>query len=688
MAQETWRYKNIFPCSAPVTRLCTANVGRLTAGEQVLFAVLQGLVNRQEPRIYLTFKECDRFWLDYYRTEFGITIEPARRPYALLKQNRDVVKGVVIFDPRIRATLNLAVMLCGRENCLPVTAADRERLAVDYDWADEVVHDLRDRFANDYEAYEWAFEHLFKASHSHILVKQPPAPKLCDYIVAHNLFVFDLSVSLKNRKERGLSDRIYQAMSRPCYQLGWCNPRDAEVEHVARPAKHGVFNTCSSSMPNLTVHAGIEVKPRYRPRRLAASRKKAGKKVYVTMTVSDGDALWCMNDRFRGHFAGKGRESIPLNWELQMLAYHQMPGMLHYYFKEMGRNGFPVASLSGAGYTYPNLHPDPASYLRYSQKYLEMTGMNFVYGGTQDPYHSWYWCEHESQDYTDLCRKHLPAAIGFQRNYGAWGIPEKQFTERGKKPFFCSAIYVNARRDIAAEVSRAAALVPARPLFLTLHVREDCTVRKLVSEYGKLQRQGCEVITMDVFVAKLRDAQEHGWIGDGIYPNREEINASLPSRFRSEWKRISRMARSFLKLADLPNNEIEKQFQDVPQFWECLPHNEKTRTVTTLEDDFAFSVLYVAQVLARLFFYGQGRFLTELTQGRDALRGYREGIPNIEVLSECIEHYLTFEQKPLGLATSKELARRLLRLLPHLDRAWGRQQGTSFFHPVNPVYPV
>lgn len=675
MAEKKYAYKNIFPEAPRVREILVADVGDLPYEEQVLLTVLQGLVNRGTPQVYLCFNETDILWPKYYRKRFGIKVKRLADPWRLLGRFGEHVKGAILYDPKLWDTLNLAVMLGGPRNLVPLSPTLHRRLKKEKAIDLPVADDLRGRFENGYECNLWAFRNLLGKCHPHIAVNQSAglyyrtgAPHILDYVVAHNLFLFCLSESMKDRTEVALVDRIYQALKRPTYIMGWHHQRTAEVEHVARPARNGCFITCNVASPNFTVHSGIRARPKYRPRKLSAARRRVERKVYVTFTVSDGDALWCVNDFFRGHYNDKERGRVPVNWEVQTLTCHLAPGQLQYYFDTMTGNDCPVAALSGAGYTYPHLHPDPASYLKYTESYMKRTGVEFIYSGWQDPFRAWYWCETESEEIVRMYRRHVPSARGFLRNYGAWGVPERQFVEKGKAPFFCSALYVNVRRNIADEIEKVAKLVPMRPLFLTVHVREDCPPRKMVEENGVLKKRGHETVCMDEFVAKLASAQRKGWIDGELYPNREDILASAREFYKPWWRRVLRHFKPFFSLGGLSDRELERRYKDFPQFQDCLPHNEKKRTVTTLEDDFGFAVLYAAQMMARHYLYQKGVYLTELKQGRDHFRRRMKHVPDAGVIAECLGHFLAWERRRLPLAEAKRLAQRLARLLPRLDK--------------------
>jgi len=92
-------------------------------------AALQGLVNRKEPRLYVRFVEwagrnVDDYWLQQMRQPGGWLadrpVEKIGDIAELVTNFRSAIKGVVLYDPKVAATNNLASTIAGVENLLPI----------------------------------------------------------------------------------------------------------------------------------------------------------------------------------------------------------------------------------------------------------------------------------------------------------------------------------------------------------------------------------------------------------------------------------------------------------------------------------------------------------------------------------------------------------------------------------------
>lgn len=87
-----------------------------------LLAALQGLANREAPQFYLFYcsefgVDTDRFWFDWFRGEDGWLKDSEIRPLTTLaeavKTFRPLVEGMVVYDPAVPATSDVASTTAG-----------------------------------------------------------------------------------------------------------------------------------------------------------------------------------------------------------------------------------------------------------------------------------------------------------------------------------------------------------------------------------------------------------------------------------------------------------------------------------------------------------------------------------------------------------------------------------------------
>ena len=93
------------------------------------FTALQGIVNRETPRLYLDYcqefgVDTDRFWLDWLQGEDGWLRGTQTLPLDSLQDAvarfREHIKGLVVYDPAVPATSCVASTAAGCEDLIPV----------------------------------------------------------------------------------------------------------------------------------------------------------------------------------------------------------------------------------------------------------------------------------------------------------------------------------------------------------------------------------------------------------------------------------------------------------------------------------------------------------------------------------------------------------------------------------------
>jgi hypothetical protein len=202
------------------------DVSSLVYNDRVCAAVVQGLLNRSSPKIFLDYGYYDDpmtrrtnevfmdddFWygkyramlgnqdqnnLDYYKQAHGFTVKPVKDLDALIRQNLSVFKGYIVWDDTQPDTINLAVMLAGLDELIAVSPAREE-------WAKTLnlpkAHDLRGKWRNRIEIYTWAYENLFPRCKKGLLACLEPGwerPEFLDYAVQNNIFIYSLSSTFK-----------------------------------------------------------------------------------------------------------------------------------------------------------------------------------------------------------------------------------------------------------------------------------------------------------------------------------------------------------------------------------------------------------------------------------------------------------------------------------------------------------
>lgn len=141
-------------------------------------AALQGIVNREIPRLYIKYVKnsginIDEFWWDMYRKD-GEWLADRKAGgtanfFEALEYFRSFVDGLVVWDPAVPSTSNVASTVAGADNLLPVRwdPSDDSMYTDLLDMGFEVKvwlvnEDGSSMFNDKLEPYEWALENYLE----------------------------------------------------------------------------------------------------------------------------------------------------------------------------------------------------------------------------------------------------------------------------------------------------------------------------------------------------------------------------------------------------------------------------------------------------------------------------------------------------------------------------------------------
>ncbi|MDP4227969.1 MAG: GxGYxYP family putative glycoside hydrolase, partial [Bacteroidota bacterium] len=87
-------------------------------------ATLQGIVNRDKPKLYIKIQNSDSYWWGIYRrpgawlSQAIIRIQPS--VIDVISYFKNKINGVVLYDPKVPSTSNVASSIAGIENLMAV----------------------------------------------------------------------------------------------------------------------------------------------------------------------------------------------------------------------------------------------------------------------------------------------------------------------------------------------------------------------------------------------------------------------------------------------------------------------------------------------------------------------------------------------------------------------------------------
>ena len=409
---------SVFPKSPPPARnLISVNLLESPDDMRLACTVLQGLVNRKQPRIYIIQNpgwhtaEMIPKWMDGIKAK-GYKFTEVSDPLTLFATFKKNVKGAVLYEsnladkPETLHKLNALTLYCALNDAVPVTDELNAKLKL------PVAFDARGKLNTAREAYDWAYRELWpRANHRVIALTCPSHIVLRDYLVAHKIMPFWISPDV-SKKDEDLCWRFLREAKPNSPVMGcWGGYGEKPVGRITEPAlqritsEQGKFIVVTDGCFNLTVHSGFRFKldkPKTARPQPALDRSK----VYVCLNFTDGDNLQYVQQYFptKQWWGDPNRGKVPLSWSMGPSAVELMPDVLEYFLKTRTANDEFVCPTAGFGLMVPSLYGKeltngPAvydAYLKLTANGMKVAGLKSIHLGdtsgvplTRDDFAKW-----------------------------------------------------------------------------------------------------------------------------------------------------------------------------------------------------------------------------------------------------------------------------------------------------------
>ncbi len=364
-----WSGERMLPAFPTPQQLTVYDVRHATPAILLTLSTLVGLINRTQARIYLIYRNDDLSWL-----QTCLQAVPQEKPAAahdevlaaLLTTYRSIVQGMIVYDPALPDTINVATMIAAQQDGVAVAPSQIQEFQQTY--VLPILHDLRvHKWRTRLQAYDWARKNLLAGSSMRLVAALKPSimGHLRSYLVATRTFIYwlnslqclpDLSVGLLS--EQHLMRQILANFADKAVHLGWFIDEGSGVNLTSRA---GIAVLASDYCTNLEVWSAVQPSSWLTVQAAHTLRQTESiqtDKVYVSFTISDGDNIQYCQHRLLQLWRGSWRGSLPLGWTISPVLREAAPAIAAYYINSATANDELIAGPSGAGYMYPTSWPD------------------------------------------------------------------------------------------------------------------------------------------------------------------------------------------------------------------------------------------------------------------------------------------------------------------------------------------
>ncbi len=468
---------------------------------------LQGLANTTDPNLYFLYPQGWDFGFtqplfNFYRNQMGYSFKLLNDPEEALKTFRKYVKGYVVWDPKVRTSLDVAFTVAGLKRAVVVSPA---MIPMVKKAGLSQLADFRGTFEgmNDAQIFSWAFDHYWdQCNHKFVIWMGGVAgnrmqPGIADFGVSKRSFFADLSTVPEDTAEYAMANKIFSHMKPLSMVMGWHSyAKDQERNYVTLTSSYALRVEGLNTFPNLSFTSNTSPSPgfKYKNNHNVVPGKKyiPKKKVYIACIQTDGLGLGAWNE--------PGRGSIPYAYEVTLNMQWMNPVFLEYFYSTATKNDLFIGAISGPGYMYPKAIPKKYLPAVIKKAYALMDSLDLNIFETMDRSEGTAEAGNTRlpKSIVEAYYKYMPDAIGFANGYSSTNT----FWSRDGRPFISFEYYLAEDRPVKGAVNdlkELARLNKKRPYFLLMHVREwnsIAKVKKILDQLGP----DFEVVPLDVFL--------------------------------------------------------------------------------------------------------------------------------------------------------------------------------------------
>ena len=390
-----WPDGQVVPTMAtPAETLDAVKVSLLTDSEKVAYSVLQGHVNKKQPRLYLIEDK----WHEEDALNLSLNTYAKADKYEIIKKYQSEITGLVLYNRKTsNHYINLACTVANLKGAIPADAKLQEKLieaGIDL----PVVADLSTMTMEEpVDIYTYLYDNYWKDCQHRLLFSLSPTD--------HKFHTRDMAAATGGavlwldclkKEEKAVFEKFLKDME-PGNSLvtGWYTDERAGI---GTTASYGLSTVPSDYYKNSTVLAGMN---HTIIRQDVPDKPELENKVYLAIFMSDGDNIqYCQNAMY-DIWNSYDRGSIVINWTISPSLVDFGPGILNYYYASATTSDCFVSGPSGLGYVQiidelylrENVPADERKnenmqwvtdyekfdkYMQLTQTYMERSGMRAI----------------------------------------------------------------------------------------------------------------------------------------------------------------------------------------------------------------------------------------------------------------------------------------------------------------------
>lgn len=340
-------------------------------GRRLATTSLQGLVNRDETKIFVSQGRDWNWMLDFYIQE-GYTSSIGKAfegdLEGMITKYKKYIKGAVVYDSKKLFTINVANDI----------AAVEDRIIIDSTMITKIkelgisnIKDLTGKFPNMYEAAKWSYENNWpfmrrdaiswtayytSTDYNRDYTTQMKIPTIWGASTAEDTSASDTNLFIRDQLSK-LPANIpilgfqYSVEPRGA-QIGWNEYNGVKICGV-----YGKYTNVSDWSGNYSFQTRVPVSSsgrKFVSKNTTTPTFNINKKYIAVTMIESGDAPGYIQYGLKPRqWDDKKRGQVAFNISYGLCNYELLPGLTQYFFKTAKANDYFFGAISGLGYMYP-----------------------------------------------------------------------------------------------------------------------------------------------------------------------------------------------------------------------------------------------------------------------------------------------------------------------------------------------
>ncbi|MCX7015693.1 MAG: GxGYxYP family putative glycoside hydrolase [Candidatus Sumerlaeota bacterium] len=368
-------------------------MGPLAPEQRLAVIGLQGLLARRQPRLWLNFTDKNLTLLEWHK-EGGYVDdwETAGNWRALFHRFSGEFRGAVVPDPALYQGVLLACNVAACEDLIVASPELAQELGI------PVKVDLRGRFSRYADGLRWVWDTYKGRLNHHVCMSLNPAHAsngALSYDIEMRSLIFWVSGAGDGDRpgadsfaERRVMAEIFAQLPPNIGIRGYPGAGEAgllEGPGVRFFSEYAKVLTPTDHVANVCAMSGVQVERLTQPAK-AAPPPVEKDKIYIALTMSDGDNLGTWAGYFAPYFEHPAHGQFPVGWGMGPAILDLMPGVAAWYFRGAKPGDEFLCDVSGIGYyntsVYASRYREPAKVyddlMGWTGRYMRRLGMETI----------------------------------------------------------------------------------------------------------------------------------------------------------------------------------------------------------------------------------------------------------------------------------------------------------------------